>query len=346
MKLEISIIIPVRNDARTLQKCLEAVSRSDYASYECIVVDDGSTDDTPSVASRFPVTLIKKPLTSGPAKARNLGVDAAAGSILFFIDADVLVYPDTLTKIAEVFDGRPELDAMIGSYDDSPEDTSFISQYKNLFHHYVHQNSQENAVTFWTGCGAIRREVFLNVGGFDVTYNRPAIEDIELGFRLKANNHNILLCKEVQVKHMKRWTFRGLLKTDLFDRGIPWTLLLLQRRFFPNDLNVSFSQRLCVVLVYLLLVFLVGLGISGDFSNYWLLLPPIGVLVIVLINLQFYRFYIDKRGMKFTVKVLPLHLLYYYYSGLSFLLGALVHVFVPETQVKKNQTRRIQTPAG
>lgn len=321
----ISIIIPVHNDAKRLRICLEAITRSNYPSYECIVVDDASTDGTISVAKKFPVKLIELSMNRGPAHARNRGASAASGDILFFVDGDVLVYPDTLSKVANTFTSHPEIDAIIGSYDDTPGDTSFISQYKNLFHHFVHQNSNENAFTFWSGCGAIRREVFRQAGGFNETFNRPAIEDIELGYRLRNNNHKILLQKDVQVKHLKRWTFWGLIKTDVFDRGIPWTQLMLRDKIFPDDLNVRLSQRVCVVLVYLLLFSSVILTI---FLREYLYLPFLILFAILLINRQFYSFFVQKRDVSFAVMVVPFHLLYYFYSGLSFILGVLSYSFI------------------
>ena len=60
------------------------------------------------------------------------------------------------------------LDALIGSYDDDPAERDFLSQYKNLMHCFVHQTGNEQASTFWSGCGAIRRDVSLAHSGFRV----------------------------------------------------------------------------------------------------------------------------------------------------------------------------------
>jgi glycosyltransferase involved in cell wall biosynthesis len=298
--------------------------QSTYPHYECIIVDDGSTDETPQVAQQFQVKMIKLSRSHGPAYARNQGAKAASGEILFFIDADIIVYPDTLSKVADTFEKRPDIDALIGSYDDDPGDSSFISQYKNLFHHYVHQISSEEAGTFWTGCGAIRRKVFLAFGGFDTSYKRPAIEDIELGFRLAAGGHKILLQKLIQVKHLKRWTFWGLIKTDVFDRGVPWTKLMLRDRTFPMDLNLKISQRISVILSYLMIFSLMTSAIFFRIPILALSLIVLFVLMmatLVLINHRFYKFFLAKRGFLFTVKMIPMHVLYYLYSGFSLILG-------------------------
>jgi GT2 family glycosyltransferase len=149
--------------------------------------------------------VLKVPQAGGPAKARNLGAQASHGDILFFMDADVTLAPDTLEQVLAAFDTQPQIAALIGSYDDAPGAPNFLSQYKNLFHHYTHQRGCEEASTFWGACGAVRREVFSAVGGFDEAYRYPSIEDIELGYRLKRAGHSIHLCKQVQVKHLKRW---------------------------------------------------------------------------------------------------------------------------------------------
>ena len=73
----------------------------------------------------------------------------------------------TLASVAEDFTENPDIAAVFGSYDDEPAEKNFLSQYKNLVHHYVHQQSSSEAVTFWAGCGAIRKEIFFSVGGFD-----------------------------------------------------------------------------------------------------------------------------------------------------------------------------------
>ncbi len=190
---------------------------------------------------------------AGPAHARNIGAREARGEILFFLDSDVCVHPDTLERLRQDFQADPKLDALIGSYDASPASRDFLSQYKNLMHYFVHRRGRQDACTFWSGCGAIRREVFLEHAGFDESYQRPAVEDIELGYRLRMAGRKVVLDKGLQVKHLKRWTFWGLVKTDVLDRGIPWTELILRDRCMPNDLNLELSQRVSVALAFLLL---------------------------------------------------------------------------------------------
>lgn len=276
----LTAIVPVHNGREQLGMCLDHLFRSrPVPPDECIVVDDGSTDGSAAVAREFGCRVITSTKRNGPAYARNLGAVAATGDLLFFLDSDVCVHPDTLLRLRRAFQEDPELDALMGSYDDEPEQQDFLSQYRNLMHCYVHQHGRRDACTFWSGCGAIRKKVFLEHGGFDESYQRPAIEDIELGYRLQQAGCRLLLDREIQVKHLKKWTFWGLLKTDVRDRGIPWTELILRDQQMPNDLNLHLSQRVSVVLVFLLL------GTCAAASWLWgdrFLLPLFALLTLSL----------------------------------------------------------------
>lgn len=102
----------------------------------------------------------------------------AIGDVLWFVDSDVIAWDDGARRLLEVF-ADPTVSAVFGSYDTTPEG-SWFARYKNLMHRYYHQTARRTAKTFWAGCGAVRADMFLEVGGFDVeTYRVPSIEDIE-----------------------------------------------------------------------------------------------------------------------------------------------------------------------
>lgn len=319
MNPPVSVIIPVHNGARDLPRCLTALRSSTVAVQECIVVDDGSTDDSAVVARGAGAVVLSAGRCAGPAAARNLGARAASGDLLFFTDADVTVHERTIEQLLECFRNAPGVAAVIGSYDDSPAGGGFVSQYKNLQHHYVHQNSSTEAETFWSGCGLIRRDVFLEAGGFDESFSQPSIEDIELGYRLRAAGRRIVLDKRAQVKHHKRWTFWSLIKTDIFQRGIPWTVLSLRNRYLPNQLNVSSDQRVCVALIWgalaISLLALVLRSFTAAFSAILL------ICVVLAWNAPFYRFLRRKRGISFAIRGAAMHIIYFFYCGVAFLAG-------------------------
>jgi GT2 family glycosyltransferase len=279
MPVRISIIIPARDAGAHLVRCLGAIQAGSRAPFEVIVIDDGSKDDTAEVAKQFGAAILRNPTSHGPSFARNLGAKQAGGDVLFFLDSDVCVRADTLQKIGDSFDADPALDALMGSYDSQPSSPDFLSQYRNLMHCFVHQTGAENASTFWSGCGAIRRDLFLEHSGFNERYRRPAIEDIELGYRLLRARRRIVLDHSILVTHMKRWTFWSLIRTDILDRGIPWTELILRDRCMPDDLNLQLSQRVSVALVFLLVA--LG-GVMAVVSRGYTLLPLFLVVFLML----------------------------------------------------------------
>jgi glycosyltransferase involved in cell wall biosynthesis len=245
------------------------------------VVDDGSTDDSVKIAAEHGAKVLSTNGRFGPARARNLGAKAASGEIVCFLDADVCVYPDTISKIIAEFAGDPELDAVIGSYDRSPSAPNFMSQYRNLMHAFVHQHSNREATTFWSGCGAIRRQVFLDSGGFDENhYHAPAIEDVELGYRLFQANRKLALNAAIQVKHLKHWDLCGMIETDFFQRAIPWSELTLRSGRMPNDLNLRISQRISVALAFIL----VALGAYGAIRWHVYFLAPLLAIFFILLS--------------------------------------------------------------
>jgi len=235
-----------------------------------------------------------------------------------------MIKPDTVERVVNDFTTEENIAAVFGTYDDSPAAKNFISQYKNLQHHFVHQHSNRDAVTFWAGCGAIRREVFHKVGGFDQDrYEKPSIEDIELGYRMKRMGYRILLDKDLQVKHLKQWSLLSLLRADILYRAVPWSKLILKSGNMINDLNLQFSAKISAILMSLI----VGLLPLTFFKPQ--LIYPISILlvIIIILNFKFYKFLSNRNGIIFLVSTFPLHLLYYLYSGLIFGFFQGMHIF-------------------
>ncbi len=321
----LSVVVPVRDGGRDFERCLRRLRDSRAADFELIVVDDGSTDDSSRVAERAGAVVVRLDRAHGPAAARNLGAQRASAPLVFFLDADVAVHPDALSRALDRFHADPALAALFGSYDDNPAAPGVVSQYRNLLHHFVHQQGQFDGDvrpvhTFWTGCGMIRRDLFLDFGGFDPRlYPRPAIEDIELGYRLTRAGHRIVLARDVLATHMKRWTLAEMVRTDIFRRGVPWMLLIKRTRIVETDLNVRATQKLCVALT----------GISGIAAAIAPLAPTVslaalagtisvgGLAAIVGLNRAFFAFLARRKGWAFAAAGLALQLVYYVCCGLS-----------------------------
>ena len=335
----LSVVVPVRDGGDDLGRCLRGLRDSTYTDYELIVVDDGSADGSAALAEAAGARVVRHASPLGPAAARNAGAEAAAAPIVFFLDADVVVHPDALARAAARLAADPTLAGLFGSYDDAPDAPGVVSRFRNLLHHHVHHQGDFVADarpvrTFWTGCGAIRRRAFLDLGGFDPRrYRRPAIEDIELGYRLNRAGHRIVLARDVLAKHLKRWTLAKVVRTDIFQRGVPWTLLMLRSKVAESDLNVSRGQKLCVALTGLAIL----AGLAAPWAPISLGVSAASVAGIVAINRDFYRFLARRGGRGFAAASVPLHLLYYVCCGLSVLLALAIWHLQDRRRWARNQ---------
>jgi GT2 family glycosyltransferase len=317
----VSVIIPVHNGGAAFRACLASLHKLTPPPAEIIIVNDGGTDGSAAYAAQQDLCVLTMPGRHGPAAARNRGARAATGEILLFLDADVHVHPTVVGQVVEFFRDHPEVSALIGSYDDTPAAPNLLSQYKNLLQHFVHQHARAEGYTFWGACGAIRRNVFLAHGGYDETYRQPCIEDIELGYRLRAAGWRVRVLQQLQVKHLKRWTILSLFRSDFFRRALPWTALILRTGKFDDDLNISRTNRLKVLLTGVLLLVL---GLAW----WWPVLlvgAALAAAALLTLDWKLLTFFRKKRGLLFALRTIPWHWFSYFYSGLAFALGLVVY---------------------
>ena len=327
--IEISVIMPTVFWSGTVERCGRRVlSILDSANVptEVVFVFDGSPPPPPAWLDHPKVTIVATGTCSGPAIARNLAAQAARGKVLFFVDADVELATDAIARVRDAFDADPDLVSVFGAYDDDPADKGVVSTFRNLLHHHTHVAHPGRAGTFWSGCGAIRTPVFLDIGGFDESYAYPSVEDIELGMRIASNGGRIAIDPRLQCKHLKRWTLASMIVTDIVHRARPWTHLIMTSHHLPTTLNLDWRGRLsgaCSVL-------LVGSLAATAFAPIvpwtawtawasWAAWAAIGLaLVVIAMNHDFYRLCLKKRGVLFAVMSFVLHVLYFFYASITF----------------------------
>ena len=324
----LSVIVPAHHAARLLPDTLAALGASTLrrSDWELIVVDDASTDATAEVAAPLADLVLRLPAPArGPGGARNAGAARARGAWLVFIDADVRVHADALTRFAEA-DNEAGLVAVFGSYDNRPAAPGLVSEYRNLLHRYVHLQGAGEAETFWAGCGAVRRAAFEAVGGFDTErFPRPQIEDIELGYRLRDRGGRIRLDPAIQGTHLKRWNFWQMLRTDLRDRGVPWMRLLLERRGRSEaSLNATPVERAKVALAGLGTAALLLALVLGNAAAALGAMAAFGLLTIL--NLPTLAWFLRQRGVAFALAVVPLQAVYYVGNAVAAAVGIALHL--------------------
>jgi GT2 family glycosyltransferase len=307
----VSLVVPVHRGGDAFRLCLDSIRRLSPSPIEVIVVEDGPEPERPAYEHGWRVETL--PARRGPAAARNHGAMQARGDVVFFIDADVVVPCDAVARVAATL-ADPAIDAVIGSYDRQPAAPNFVSQFKNLAHRYVHQQASEEAMTFWGACGAMRRVRLLALGGFDQEYGQPSIEDIELGSRLIEAGGRIRLRKDLEVTHLKRWTLTSLVRTDIRQRALPWSALLLRQGRLPNDLNVSLRARFAVSLTFLLAFSLAAMWVLDGAG--WAAIAI--AITLAALDWRLWSYFASERGWHFAVRAVALQWLYYAYSGAAF----------------------------
>ena len=218
----LTLVMPTIGWKEPFGICIRAALAVLGSQDEALVVFDGPPPPAPAWLLHSRVDLLSTGRRSGPAAARNRAAQQARDDILLFVDADVELHPDAMERIRAHFDADPELAAVFGSYDDRPAAPGVVSRFRNLLHHHTHSSHPGPATTFWAGCGAVRRQAFLDLGGFDAnTYKRPCVEDIEFGLRLSDAGGRILLDPAIQGTHQKRWSLGSMVVTDIGQRAIP-----------------------------------------------------------------------------------------------------------------------------
>jgi len=261
----VSIVIPVRNDARRLERCLRAIRRGSHPKEwtEVVVADNGSSDDSGEVARRMGAKVLSLPRLT-VAALRNRGVAEACGEIIAFIDADHEIGADWVTLAVDLF-RDPEVGAVGAPYTSPPEPTWVQSTYDLLRDH--RPGAREVA---WLGSGnlAIRRALFESIGGFDE--RMTTCEDVDLCARLRARGGRIVSDSRLRSVHYgDPATLRAVFRSELW-RGQDNLRVTLRSRPSLRDLPSVVLPIVSSTCVLLLLVgallgepWYFGLGAAG-----------------------------------------------------------------------------------
>ncbi len=294
------------------------------AATECLIVFDGVKPEIPAWMQAPFVKVYETGLRSGPATARNLAAREATGEVLVFVDADVELHPQSLIQFRQAFREDPSLDAVFGSYDDAPAAPGVVSRFRNLLHHHTHHLHGGLASSFWAGCGAMRRDRFLDLGGFNAAYHQPSIEDVELGLRLWRQGGRILLDPTIQGCHHKRWTLASMVLTDIRQRAIPWSRLLLDQQDTPATLNLSLAGRVSGAMAPLVPLGL-ALSLVPGARLLGVALATAALLLVLGLNLSFHRLHWRRCGWAEAIAGLGLHVLHLCCASGTFAVMACLH---------------------
>ena len=307
----LSVIIPAYNASEALGLLLSSLAKSSYKNYEVIVGDDASNEQY-LVGKNIKIVRLTR--NKGPAAARNAAAKRASGHVLVFLDSDVQVYPDTLTKIAQKFTEDGDLTAITGVWDKHQKTTDFFPQFKALrdWSYWTNERDRDGYYyLFSTRIAAIKREVFHRLGGFNEAYRQ--MEDVELTYRI-AKRYAIIFAPDVRVHH----EFEGFwpVAKKYFWRSFYWTRLWKERKKFDpvattlweSMAGVSAVGAVGMLTLGALLFFIIPIG--------WIKLVSLaGAVVFLCIHVflirKFLRFVLAEKGFQFMLTSIGTGILLY-----------------------------------
>jgi O-antigen biosynthesis protein len=228
----VSVVVASFNGGRTLDECLQSLANLTYPDYEVIVIDDGSTDDTPQIISRYDVRSIRSE-NGGLSRARNRGIEASTGEIVAFIDSDAYADPDWLFHLVTAL--REQDAAAVGGPNLAPPKDGFTAACVDFAPgnptHVLLDDQQAEHVP---GCNmAFRKDALSKIGGFDHTH-RAAGDDVDVCWKLLVRDETIAFSPGAIVWHHRRPTVRAYLRQQ---RGYGYAEAHLRRRY-PGRFNI------------------------------------------------------------------------------------------------------------
>ncbi len=292
----LSVVVPTHNSQPTIGKCLRAIRNSSYLDYELLIVDDASKDATVPVARKYADKIIELKHHLGRAKARSRGIRPAKGQIIVNIDSDVLIKPDTLSRIAEYLAGNPKIDAVTGILSKEHPNKDFFSQYKNLYMHYIFRRLPQKVTFLYGSIYAIKRKVF-QAPDPDVSI----ATDTALGQKLISIGRRIVFLKSLEVVHLKKYNLSSFIKND-FQISFEWAHIFIRYRgwrqlgrYKTGYAHAPKSQLISIILAAGVFLW-GGLQFSGPEKGVWLLLF---LILWLCFNLGFINFLRKEKGFSF-----------------------------------------------
>jgi O-antigen biosynthesis protein len=228
----VSVVVCSYNGGKTLEQCLRSLAHIKYPDYEVIVIDDGSTDNTSAIASRFPIRCIRTD-NGGLSRARNLGIAESSGEIVAFIDADAYAGPEWLFHLVTALQEHEA--AAVGGPNLSPRNDGFIAQcVDHAPGNPTHVLTSDELAEHVPGCNmAYRKSALKEIGCFDIVH-RAAGDDVDVCWKLLAREKKIAFAAGAVVWHHRRPTVRAFLKQQ---KGYGYAEAHLRRRY-PGRFNV------------------------------------------------------------------------------------------------------------
>lgn len=300
----ISVVIPAYKNPSEVRRLVESLARQSRTDvrYEVVVVDDGSQDprfeDLTAVEPW--VRLLRLPVNAGAAAARNAGARAATFDILLFMDSDMQALTDLIAIVAEAF-RDPGITAMVGAVDHRPANPTSFTRFWGLVKAFSLPQGRYSS-TFYPMVGAIRKDVFLRIGGFEERIKGASIEDYEISMRLRAAGVRVHYNPRLLVRTGYHPMWKSLRQS--FSRSGKWMLLFAEDRQFHNHTTTP-SQAAGMVAGACLFASACLVLIS----QLWLPVFALFLTVYGVLNRRFYAYVARHAGAAFVPRALVMHVL-------------------------------------
>ena len=334
MKPYFSIIVPYHNSFQTIGPLLDSVLQSkSVPPLEVLIVDDGSeeriTDKRLKMkdVSSVKVRIVRLQKNKGPAVARNTGAAAAKGKFLVFLDSDIVLFPDALHNLWQIYKEDPDIVAVTGVWVKEQKTGNFFPNFKALrdWSYWINERDKSGYYyLFSTRIASIKRAVFQRLKGFDEKYAGPLVEDIEFTYRI-ARRYAIIFAPNVRVHHEfeEFWP----IAKKYFWRAFYWEKLYERRKKFDpvaTTKNEAVTALSGVATAGMFVLYLFIAGMAGLFGFSLVSVNTVAQMVLqgfvvflvlhIILVRQFMLFVYKERGFIFAVK--------------SFFVGIILYCFI------------------
>lgn len=263
----VSVIIPAYNAEKSIAHCLHALQEQSIHANEIIIVDDGSSDETKSIAEKFKKVKVLSQKNQGPAIARNNGSKSAKGEIIIFLDSDCVPERNWLEKMIQPFNEKNVIGVQ-GAY--KTKQKSLIARFDQLDIEYRYERMKRIPKLDWIGSysAAYRKEIFLSEGGFDETFPKASGEDAEFSYRLAEKGHLLVFAPRAIVYHTHPETLWKYLNVKFFRAYWRMRMYLKHPQKMVKDSYTPQTLKLSIIYVIAATILALAFGI-GIMSTYF-----------------------------------------------------------------------------
>jgi len=290
-----SVIIPAYNSEKTIAACLKSTLNQDIPGndYDVTLIDDGSTDNTSTIANCFPIKVVKQ-INHGPAVARNNGASQADGDILIFTDSDCEPDSHFIEKITAPIKQNSDVVGVQGSY--RTRQKEFMARFVQVEIETRYKKMAERNIIDFIGtyAAAYRKDIFETYGGFDTGFPLASGEDTEFSYKLHRSGHKMVFVPEACVYHQHPSTLKHYLKIKFF-RGY-WRIRLYKKHP-AKTINDSYTPQTLKLQVLFIPLFFICLMLAM-FNAFWLAAPALILASFILFSIPFIRLFKEKNYTK------------------------------------------------